>query len=103
MQHRIIVAFVAKCGALSFAHSLEEGQGPSASGAALRLEQCENDLIFDRILSRMMDWTQFVEIDYDEEADRQCAKEGHVPMLFTPSAVGEHARFPRSSGKNFVP
>ncbi|CAE7232852.1 unnamed protein product [Symbiodinium sp. CCMP2592] len=35
------------------------------------LEQCENDLIFDRILSRMMDWTQFVEIDYDEEVLRQ--------------------------------
>ena len=51
---------------------VEEGQ--LLCDADLRLEQCENDMIFDRILSRMMDWTQFVEIDYDEEAEHLQSK-----------------------------
>ncbi|CAE7244817.1 unnamed protein product, partial [Symbiodinium pilosum] len=35
-----------------------------------QLGQCQNDLIFERILSRMMNWAEFEEMDYSEEVLR---------------------------------
>ena len=70
MRPPTIAVFAAKCQVLRFL--LRSRVDIHVCKSCPRLGQCQNDLIFERILSRMMNWAEFEEMEYSEEACAAC-------------------------------